>query len=512
MFQRAELEFPLKIQRIVVLGGGSAGYLSALALKARLPQLDVTILCSPDIGIIGVGEGTTISVPEHLHHNLKLDPVEFHTRVKATWKLGIKFLWGPREYFNYTFTPQFSGQYEMLRKPNGFYSTGNAEFANPESALMTMDKAFLRDASGVPRLTRNHTAYHMENASFVEYLEACALRQGIQIVNETVASTEQDEKGIQALLCQSGRRIEADFWIDCSGFFSFLLGKTMNVPFVSFDRSLFCDRAVVGGWDRGSGEVIKPYTTAETMDSGWCWQIEHDHRVNRGYVYSSAFIGDEEAEAEFRRKNPKVGPTRVVRFLSGYYDRSWEKNVVAIGNSAGFVEPMEATAIMVICNESWALAESLAESELEPGEATAAIFNNWCRQTWESIRGFLAIHYKFNTRLNTPFWRACREETALGDKAGQYVAYFRENGPSLLWMNTIIEGGNVFGPEGWVTLLVGQDVPHRRKYMPSDAELREWKKIQAGNWAMAANGISVAEMSKLVRSPEWKFPENFFMR
>ena len=102
------------------------------------------------------------------------------------------------------------------------------------------------------------------------------------MVDDTVASVEQDENGIQALLCRSGSRVQADFWIDCSGFSSFLLGKTLKVPFVSFKRNLFCDRAVVGGWERGPGEVIKPYTTAETMNSGWCWQIDHDHRINRG--------------------------------------------------------------------------------------------------------------------------------------------------------------------------------------------------------------------------------------
>ncbi len=123
------------IGRIIVLGGGSAGFLSALAIKARLPQLDVTILRSPDIGIIGVGEGTTISVPDHLHCNLQLDPGELHRRVKVTWKLGIKFLWGSRPYFNYTFSPQFSGQYEGLPKPNGFYADGSVEFANKVSAL-----------------------------------------------------------------------------------------------------------------------------------------------------------------------------------------------------------------------------------------------------------------------------------------------------------------------------------------------------------------------------------------
>jgi tryptophan 7-halogenase len=499
------------IHRIVILGGGSAGFMSALALQARLPQLEITILRSPEIGIIGVGEGTTSPVPQHLHSAMKLDPVAFHTHVKPTWKLGIKFLWGPRKYFNFTFSPQFSGQYETLPKPNGFYAGRSAEFADPISALMSVDKAFLRNPSGGPDLSRNNLAYHMENIAFVEFLEASARQRGIHVVDDTVASVELGEHGVKALLCKSGRRVEADFWVDCSGFFSFLLGKTLKVPFVSFNRSLFCDRAVVGGWERGPSEVIKPYTTAETMDSGWSWQIEHDHRVNRGYVFSSAFINDENAEAEFRLKNPKLGPTRFVRFISGFYERAWEKNVVAIGNSAGFVEPLESSSLIVICQEAGILAQSLAETDLEPGHTVAAAYNKWSRQTWESIRGFLAIHYKFNTRLNTPFWQACQQETDLGDLAEEFVAYFQENGPSLMWNSTIFQGHHAFvDPEGWITLMVGQDVPYRRRHVPGEAEQLAWKKIQSANWALAATGVSVEEMSKLVRSPEWRFPADFF--
>ena len=146
-----------------------------------------------------------------------------------------------------------------------------------------------------------------------------------------------------------------------------------------------------------------------------------------------------------------------------------------------------------------------------PGKATVDAFNKWCNQTWESIRGFLALHYKFNVRLETPFWHACQQETDLGDMAREYVSYFQEDGPSLLWVDTIIQGRDAFGPEGWVTMLVGQDVPYRRKYTPGDAEQKAWKKIQAGNWASTANGVGVAEMSKFVRAPEWRFPENFFV-
>src|SRR6185436_16833377 len=138
-------------------------------------------------------------------------------------------------------------------------------------------------------------------------------------------------------------------------------------------RTLFCDRAVVGGWNRSESvdPIIKPYTTCETMDSGWCWQIEHVNRINRGYVYASSFISDEEAEREFRARNPKVGPTRLVKFVSGRRERGWVKNVVGIANSYGFVEPLESTSLGVICDQCQNLAGSLMDSDRQPGPGMA---------------------------------------------------------------------------------------------------------------------------------------------
>src|SRR5205085_11255703 len=149
-----------------------------------------------------------------------------------------------------------------------------------------------------------------ENDFFVKYLESLALERGVEIVEDTVAEVKQDENGISGLSLKSGRTLSADLYVDCSGFVSLLLGKTLKEPYISFRPSLFCDRAVVGGWPR-QGEPILPYTTCETMNSGWCWQIEHEHRINRGYVYCSSFISDEEAEKEFRAKAPKAGPSRI---------------------------------------------------------------------------------------------------------------------------------------------------------------------------------------------------------
>src|SRR5204863_2733497 len=191
-----------------------------------------------------------------------------------------------------------------------------------------------------------------------------------------------------------GATASADLFIDCSGFYSLLLGKAFAEPYTSFRNALFCDRAVVGGWDR-TDEPIKPYTTAETMESGWCWQIEHEHKIIRGYVYSSAFISDEDAEREIRAKNPKIGKTRIIRFVTGRYARGWVKNVVGIGNATGFVEPLEATALGMIAVQSQQLADTLSDSDLRPTPTQVANYNAYHAENWDTIRGFIALHYKF---------------------------------------------------------------------------------------------------------------------
>ena len=170
---------------------------------------------------------------------------------------------------------------------------------------MTLGKAFLRRTDNTPVFTRG-VAYHLENEKFVSFLEGYASRLGIEIIDDTIVEVLQDENGVAGLRLAGGTTRTGELYVDCSGFQSLLLGKTLMEPLVSFKSSLFCDRAVVGGWQRGD-EPILPYTTAETMDAGWCWQIEHEHFINRGYVYSSGYISDDAALAEFMRKNPKLG-------------------------------------------------------------------------------------------------------------------------------------------------------------------------------------------------------------
>jgi tryptophan halogenase len=327
----------------------------------------------------------------------------------------------------------------------------------------------------------------------------------VEIVEDTVAQVKQDESGVSELLMTSGRSERADFYVDASGFASVLLGKAFDEPFESFKSSLFCDRAIVGGWDRAADEIIKPYTTCETMEAGWAWQIEHENRVNRGYVYSSNFISDDAAEREFRQKNPKVGPTRVVKFITGCYQRGWVKNVMAIGNASGFVEPLEATALGVIAMQSRLLADTLIDSGRAPTPSHIAEYNEYHRINWSAIRAFIAVHYKFNTRLDTEFWRACREKVDLTPIAQRVVDFYRQNGPSRLWEPTLLHSLDQFGLAGYYALLLGQQVPYERRWQPSERELKIWNERKQKMQKTAQTALSVKDALDAIRSPKWKW-------
>jgi tryptophan halogenase len=493
------------IQNVLVLGGGSAGFLAAITLKHRMPQLRVTVLRSKDIGIIGVGEGTTIPVLQHVHGFLGIDMTEFHRIAQPTWKLGVRFMWGRRPYFDYALTTQLDIHYQGMTKVAGYYINGRLDFGFA-SHLMTHNTVFPRRQDGTPQITRD-PAYHIENEYFVNFLELHAARTGVDILDGTVIDVKQNGQGIAGLVLETGQELKADLYIDASGFKSLLMGKTLREPFCSFKSTLFCDKAVVGGWDR-TDEPIRPYTTSETMDSGWCWQIDHENRINRGYVYSSSFISDEDAEREFRVKNPRVERTRIVRFVSGRHERTWVKNVVAIGNAAGFVEPLESTSLGIICLDSAGLAEVLADCDLEPRATQMMQFNRRSSILWDVTREFLGLHYKFNDRLQTPFWRACLADTDLCGGM-DFVDFYRENGPSTLWRNLMMNS-NPFGYEGYLSMMIGFDIPYRKTFHCPPREAQVMDHIYSRFEAAAQTGVSVKEGLWFVRQPGFHWPTNLY--
>lgn len=487
------------ISTIAVLGGGSAGFIVALTLKRRLPETVVRVIRSPEIGIIGVGEGTTPYFLTHFHDYLKVSERLFFKEVEPIWKFGIRYQWGPRD-FNYTFRPHTDQRLPELSRLAGCYF--HEDFTDGElfSSLMDAERGFPAGPGGMPGLMPGY-AWHMENRKLVGFLENVARHAGVEIVDATVREVRQNDGGITGLVREDGTVETADLYVDCSGFRSELLGQALGERFISYEDTLFCDRSVVGGWEREE-ETLQAFTTAQTMDSGWCWRIDHEQIINRGYVYSSAHISDTAAEEEFRLANPKVKSTRVVKYRTGRYDRTWVKNTVAIGNSAGFVEPLEATALMVICNESRALAESLADGP--PTPSRRRVYNEFVARYWDDIRDFLAVHYRFNGRLNTPFWQHCRNECVLHGAAG-IVEWYQENGPSQIPRNVLLHPQNPFGLEGYYTLLLGQRVPYDGVHQPGAKEEAVLKTHRQQMRAAAARALTVPDCLAAMRSPQWRW-------
>ena len=375
------------------------------------------------------------------------------------------------------------------------------------SVLMRRDKVFMPDKKGGLDIG-DDVGYHLDNRRLATFLHNYSVEQGIGVIDDLVVQVHQDEQGVAGLQMESGQHLSADLYVDCSGFASLLLGKTLGEPFISYADTLFCDRAVIGGWER-SAEALHPYTTSETMSSGWCWQIEHEERINRGYVYASSFVTDEQAEREFRAGNPLIEDTSVVHFRSGRFERAWCKNVVAIGNSAGFVEPLEATAIGAICTASKALAETLAEAGDNLNDTLRRAYNRYHARNWDSIADFLAVHYKFNNQLDTEFWRCARRYVDLRG-AAEIVDYYLENGPSQLWRVTLEDTLCRFRLDGYYTLLVGQKVPHKRMQVPTLKEREAWQKLQKAIVVHTQQALSVPEALARVHADEWQWkPEHF---
>lgn len=493
-----------KIGNVVVLGGGSAGLIAALTLKKKMPGLKIRVVHSAELGVIGVGEGTTAAFPRHFFEYLKMDAAEFYRVAEPTWKLGIHFEWGTKpQGFHYTFQNEHKARWPELRRNAGFYCNQQTRWTGIVSACMAHGKVFPRKPDGSAHFHKSH-AFHIENSKLVAWLDGECRKLGVEFTEGKVTEVTRGALGVEALVLESGERVTGDLFVDASGFRSELLGRTLGEEYISFGKSLFCDRAVIAGWARTT-EPVLAYTRAETMNAGWCWQIEHEHWINRGYVYSSAFLSDGEALREFRAKNPKIAnEPRLVKFQSGRLRRHWVGNVVGIGNAVGFVEPLEATALQVIGVECSTLADSLLDCVGEPTPSLIDLYNHYNSRQCDDIRDFLAVHYAFNRRVDSPFWQACREDTDLSG-AEEILRFYRENGPSAVAEAVLFDPNNSFGLEGYLAMLTGQEVPHGKPWTPSAAETKIWRDRMAAYGHHASQGFTVPECLEMVRAGTVQF-------
>jgi tryptophan halogenase len=443
-----------RVASVGVIGGGTAGYLTALALRRWFPDLAVTLVESSRIPIIGVGEATTPPLVGFLHQILGVDVDELYRDVQPTWKLGIHFEWGPAGGFHYPFSWGDLG--------DAHAHDGSIERASLGSMLMRARRTplFRRDDGTIAAaLQVVRYAYHLDNRRFVRFLTRLAARAGVVHRDAQLAEVELEDRGgepvIEHLRTTDGDRLRFDFYVDCTGFRSVLLGGRLAVPFISYADSLYCDRAVVA--DVPHGGTIKPFTLAETMDHGWCWNIPMVEEDHRGYVFASAFCSEDQAIAELRAKNPGLGEPWSVRFRSGRHRDFWRGNLVAIGNSYGFVEPLESTAIHMVLIEITRLLHLLDRARAGTDDHRPEVVNRRIGDHWDYLRWFLALHYRFNRRLDTPFWQACRADVNIDGLAAE-VEDFRAHG-ALSSRDVARPPDAIFGAGGLDIMLLGQQVP-----------------------------------------------------
>ncbi|NUN05711.1 MAG: tryptophan 7-halogenase [Bdellovibrio sp.] len=445
-----------QIKTIGILGGGTAGYLTALALKKLHPGIKTSVVESSKIPVIGVGESTTTEIVPFLHRTLGIDPQTFFQEVQPTLKLGIRFDWGcPGDYhFNFNF---FAGHQQ-----ESYYYEDSINNANWASVLMDAKKIPVireKDGSLTSLLQSIPFSYHIDNKNLIRFLNKTVKQRGIEILDAEVVKVNLDDKEfVSSLETDDGQKLSFDLYIDCSGFRSKILGQALKTEFIPFSSTLINNRALT--FDTANHGVIAPYTACSTMNNGWCWTIPMREENHHGYVHSTLYCDEATALAEVCAKFGPIEKYKMVEFRSGRHKQAWNKNVFAIGNAYAFVEPLESTAIQTAVHSIMTLCK-LMPANFQDTTSIAAI-NQEIAVTWDTFRWFLGIHYKFNKHLDTPYWKWCNENTNIGD-AQMIVDLFQQRPPlsaSNLGTNspyTALEA-LVFNSYSYDTLLYGQKV------------------------------------------------------
>ncbi len=455
------------LRRIGVIGGGTAGYLTALAIRKRRPELEVTLIESSLRPVVGVGEATTPEMVAFVLDTLGVDELELYREVRPTWKLGIRFEWGrsDRPHFHHPFSGPF-----LL---DAVARDDDPELQSLGTQLMERELApvlQLADGRTSPLLDSVPYAWHLDNPRLVNFLQRLAERRGIERIDALIEQVDRaDGGGVAGLTSDDGRRFEFDLYVDATGFRSLLLGDALGAEFIDYRGTLFNDAAVVGEIELPG--TIPPFTLAETMDAGWCWGIPTPEANHRGYVFSTAFIDPDAAADEMRRKNPGLGDTRLIRFRSGRRSHCWQHNVVAVGNAYGFVEPLESTALYMLVDQIEHLLGALPERG-SPGAAVDDL-NASIADHWDHLRGFLALHFRFNGRLDTEYWRACRADVDLA-RGEALVEAFRHGAPLTARpdrdrLRSRLLGNHFFGLLGVDNVLFGQGLETRVLQPTADA-------------------------------------------
>lgn len=452
------------IREVVVVGGGSAGWMAASALVRHLDRsCKVRLVESDEIGIVGVGEATVPHIRTFNAQALGLDEAEFVRATQGTFKLGIEFRdWariGDRYMHGFGTVGHDPGpaafHHYWLRLLLAGKDVGDIGSYQLQT-LASREDRFLPGANDVPPtspLANVAYAYHFDATLYARYLRAFAERLGVERVEGKVVDVERvPETGfVSAVIMEDGRRVTGDLFIDCSGFRGLLIEQALQTGYEDWSHWLPCDRAVAVPCDRVGDPT--PYTRSTASTAGWQWRIPLQHRTGNGMVYCSDFMSEDEAIGTLLGNldgKPQAEP-RPLRFVTGKRKQFWNRNVVAIGLASGFMEPLESTSLLLIQTGILRLLDMFPHRDMDPG--LVARYNARTHFEYDHIRDFLILHYKAVER-DEPFWRRCRD-MPIPDTLQANLDLFRATGRFYR------DGEEFFALQSWVQVMLGQRiVPH----------------------------------------------------